>query len=334
MLRVLATALAAVVVTLVVPGGVEPPSRSAVGPFVPVAVIGGWPLRSGAPGLAGPIDDARPVVVAGAPGLVSPGGIEVTDDTGRARVLARTDRGAPPPLGAAAGRLVHWTSADALVVTGLRADDPLRVLVRDVATVSPLGSGGSIWLRSQIDPPDTVRRLDLAAYDGPQNLSAVYLPVVTIQNPRGETTPIDVRGVLPVPGGALRIADVAGTRQLQLLTGTAAGIAVTPVAGATNQLCAGGPGSAGDDLRALAADGDGVWFPSPGPGGEHLVHLDPAGTARVVATPLPGHVVALLAPGDGSLLLTARGPGGDALWRLPDARVALTDPPPGCTPGR
>jgi hypothetical protein len=343
-LRVLATALLAVAASVAVPGGAEAPSRAAAGPFEPVAAIGEWPLRSGSPSLAGPLDDARPVVVDGAAGLLTPAGIEVTDSRGRARVLARTDRGAPPPIGAAGGRLVHWTSADTLVVTGLRADDPLRVLVRDVAAVSALGSDGSIWLRSEIDPPDTVRRLDLTAYDGPQNLAAVYLPLVTIQNPRGETTPIDVRGVLPVPGGALRVGDVAGTRQLQLLTGTAAGIAATPVAGATNPLCAGGLGGlggAGGDLRALAADGTGVWFPAPGPDGgpvQRLVHLDPDGTARVVAAPLPGHVVALAAPGDGSLLLTVRDPGGDpgdgALWRLPNARTALTDLPPGCTPGR
>ena len=251
-----------------------------MGPFVRVAAIGGWPLRSGAPGLAGPLDEARPVLADGSPGLITAAGLEVADGTGRARVLARANRGAPPALGVAAGRLVHWTSADTLVVTALRTDDTLRVLVREVAAASGVGADGSVWLRSQVDPPETVRRLDLAAYDGPQNLSAVYLPVVTIQNPPGETTPIDVGAVLPVPGGALRLADVAGTRQLQLLTGTAAGIAVTPVAGAADRLCGTGPGGAAD-LRALAADATGVWFPAPGPDGDRLAHLDPDGTARV-----------------------------------------------------
>ena len=218
-----AAALLAAGLTAVVPGGSPPPDRVAAGPFVRVAAIGGWPLRSGAPGLAGPLDDARPVVVDGAPGLVTSAGIEVADTAGRARVVARADRGAPPALGVAGGRLVYWTSADALVVTALKADDALNVLVRNVVAASPLGADGSVWLRSQVDPPEVVRRLDLAAYDGSQDLSAVYLPIVTVQNPRDEPTPLDVRGVLPVPGGALRLADLDGTRQLQLPDGDALG---------------------------------------------------------------------------------------------------------------
>jgi hypothetical protein len=46
-----------------------------------------------------------------------------------------------------------------------------------------------------------------------------------------------------------------------------------------------------------------------------------------VAAVLPGHVSALTAPGDGSLLFVASDAAGDALWRLPDAAAALTAAP-------
>jgi hypothetical protein len=326
----LAAALLAAAVTAAVPGGPTPPIRPAVGPFVPVAAVGAFPMRSGAAGLAGALDDARPVVADGAPGIVTRSGIVVADAWHRARVLARTDRGAPPVLGVAGDRLARWAGPDTVAVSELRAGSALDVVVRDVAAASRVGTDGSVWLRSVIDPPQTVRWLDLAARSGAQTLSATYLPVVTIQSPDGEA-PLDVRAVLPVRGGALRLGGVGGVPQLQRLTATAVGIAVAPVAGAVRPMC--GPSAARSaDLRTLASDGTGVWFPAVGPDDDRLVHLDPDGTLRTVAAPLPGRVAALAAPGDGSLLLTTRDAVGDALWRLPDAQATLA-PAAGCTPG-
>ena len=188
------------------PAGEPVPGRAAVGPFLRIAALGSWPLRSGVAGLDS-VGGARPVVVDGAPGVVAAGGVVVADERGRARVLARTADGAPPPLGVAGDRVARWITADTLAVTELRAGGALEVVVRDVGAASAVGDDGSVWLRSDIDPPETVRRLDLAAYDGRQDLSATYLPVVTIQNPDGEG-PIDVHDVLPVPGGAVRLEDV------------------------------------------------------------------------------------------------------------------------------
>jgi hypothetical protein len=213
-------------------------------------------------------------------------------------------------------------------VTELRAGGALEVVVRDVGAASAVGDDGSVWLRSGIDPPETVRRLDLAAYDGRQDLSATYLPVVTIQNPDGEG-PIDVHDVLPVPGGAVRLEDLDGVRQLQLLSGTAAGIAVRPL---TPRGCTTPTINATGDIRIVASDATGVWFPTDGDA--RLGHLAADGTVRMVAAHLPGQVDALAAPGDGSVLFISRnavrGEDGDSLWRLPDAAAALTDPLPSC----
>jgi hypothetical protein len=273
---------------------------------------------------------------------VSGAGVVVADPRGRARVIARTDRGAPAPLGTAGGRMARWAGPDAVAVTGLRADDPLQVVVHDVATSSRVGPDGSLWLHSDLDPPETVRRLDLAARDGTQVLSATYLPVVTIQNPRGEGL-VDVNTVLPVAGGALRVADVAGAPQLQRLTETAEGIAATPIAGTADPTCRPSASGAATALaglvvggvRTLAADRSGAWFPITGPDGDRLAHLAPDGTLRAVGPPLPGRVAALGDGGDGSLLLIAHGGDGDLLWRLPDPEAALTDlpaPSPACDP--
>jgi len=321
---VLIAALAAVAGTVAAPGGQEVPDRAAVGPFERMAALGAWfPARSGAGGLSSRQSDARPVVVDGAPGVVTADGVVVADPRGRARVLARTDDGAPLPLGVAGGRLARWITADALAVTGLRADGGLQVVVRDVAAAGPVGDDGSVWLRSDVDPPDTVRRLDLAAYDGRQDLSATYLPVVTIQNPDGEG-PLDVGTVRPVPGGALRVAFPEPGEQLQLLTGTPSGIAVRPLTRASAPPC-GYPAVVGTgDVTATAADATGVWYPTPD---RHLAHRDPDGTVRTVPTPLPAMIGAMAAPGDGSVLFVARDDAGSALWRLPDALSALSEPP-------
>jgi hypothetical protein len=314
--------LAALAAVAVVPAVPQPPHRNAVGPFVLVAAVGPFPLRSGAAGLAA-ADDARPVLADGSPGLVSRAGIVVADDRGRAQVLARTDRGAPAPLGVAGDRLARWTSADTVTVSGLRPDDTLHVVVRGVTEAGPVGADGSLWLRTDADPDETVRRLDLAERDGTQRLAATFLPVVTVQEPE---PPVDVRSVLPVRNGGLRVLGASGG--LELLTVTAVGLAAAPLAGTA---CA-ATGAAG--LARVAADGTGVWFVVAGQDGDRLAHLDrrkPAAVTTVSAL-LPGHVSALVAPGDGSLLFVASDAAGEALWRLPDAAAALggTLGPPDC----
>jgi hypothetical protein len=293
-----------------------------VGPFVPVAALGAFPLRSGATGLSA-TDDARPVLADGAPGVVSRAGIVAATAGGRARVLALLDRGAPTPIGVVGDRVVRWVSADAVAVTALRAGSPVDVVVRGVAEAGGLGADGSVWLRSDADPVGTVRRLDVARLEGRQRIAATYLPVVTIQEPE---PPVDLRTVLPVRGGGLRT--LADTGRLELLTGTAAGIATTPLAGSR---C----GAAGvASLDRATADGSGVWFVLVSTDGERLARLDPAtdGAIRTVPTVLPGKVTSLVAPGDGSVLFVARDPQGAALWRLPDAVAALGAPPVSCPP--
>jgi hypothetical protein len=327
---VLAVAVLAAAGTLAVPEGEPLPDRTPVGPFLRVAALGSWPLRSGVAGLDSP-GGARPVVVDGAPGVLAADGVIVADARGRARVLARTKDGAPPPLGVAGNRVARWITADTLAVTELREGGPLEVVVRDVGAASVVGDDGSVWLRSDIDPPETVRRLGLAVYDGRQDLSATYLPVVTIQNPDGEG-PIDVHDVLPVPGGAVRMKDLEGVRQLQLLSSTAAGIAVRPLTTLTTPSCSTPTVSGTGYITTVAADATGVWFPTDGY--SRLGHLAPDGTVRMVAAQLPGQVEALAAPGDGSVLFISRNvlrdEDGDSLWRLPDATAALTDPLPSC----
>ena len=280
----------------VVPAGPTPSPRAMTGPFVPVAAVGTFPLRSGEAGLAA-TDDARPIVADGAAGVVSRAGVVVATADGRARVLARLDRGAPAPIGVVGDRVVRWISADSVAVTGLRAGSSVDVVVRGVSEAGVLGADGSVWLRSDADPVGTVRRLDVVRLDGEQRIAATYLPVVTIQEAE---PPVDLRTVLPVRGGGLRNLATAG--RLELLTGTAAGIATTPLAGTR---C----GAAGvANLDRAAADRSGVWFVLVSADGERLAHLDPAsdGAVRAVPAVLPGTVTALAAPGDGSLLFVAR----------------------------
>ena len=138
-------------------------------------------------------------------------------------------------------------------------------MVRGVSEAGALGADGSVWLRSDADPVGTVRRLDIARLEGEQRIAATYLPVVTIQEAE---PPVDLRTVLPVRGGGLRNLAEAG--RLELLTGTAAGIATTPLAGTR---C----GAAGvANLDRAAADRSGVWFVLVSADGERLAHLDPA----------------------------------------------------------
>jgi hypothetical protein len=306
------------------PTGPWAPNPEAVGPFVPLATVGAFPMRSGETGLAA-VDDVRPVVADGAPGVVSRSGVVVTEANGRSRVLARTDRGAPAPIGVVGDRVVRWISADTIAVTELRAGSALDVVVRGVAEAGPLGADGSVWLRTDADPAGTVRRLDVTGRDGEQRLAVTYLPVVTIQEPE---PPVDVRSALPVRGGAVRT--VAGAGRLELLTGTAAGIATMPLAGS-------GCGAAGTaDLDTAATDGSGVWFVLHGRDGARLAHLDPDAHAAVRAVPtvLPGEVTGLSAPGDGSVLLVLRDARGSTLWQLHGATNTLagTGEPVSCPP--
>ena len=228
---------------------------------VPAAQWRGRPRRDG----------RRPADLAdGAAGVVSRAGVVVATADGRARVLARPDRGAPAPIGVVGDRVVRWISADSVAVTGLRAGSPVDVVVRGVSEAGALGADGSVWLRSDADPVGTVRRLDVVRLDGEQRIAATYLPVVTIQEAE---PPVDLRTVLPVRGGGLRNLAEAG--RLELLTGTAAGIATTPLAGTR---C----GAAGvANLDRAAADRSGVWFVLVSADGERLAHLDPASGGAV-----------------------------------------------------
>ncbi len=326
---VVTTAVLAAAAALAVPEAEPRADRTEFGPFVSVA--GTTPdrtaLRSGAGGLYGRSRGSTPVVVDGAPGLVTDGAVVVAGPRGRARVLARTGLGAPPPLGTAGDLLVRWVAADAVAATDLRPGGPQDVVVRDVATASPVGDDGSVWLTSDVDPVGTVRRFDAAVYRDQQDLSATWLPVVTIRNPPGEG-PLDVRAVRPVPGGALRVGD---GQRIELLSATAAGIAVRPLTGAVGpESCRGARFAGTGGLRVVAADATGVWFPTVD---GRLAHVGPDGAVRAVEAPLPSPLDALAVPGDGTVLFTAGGVPGDGpltLWRLPDAAAALGGPVPAC----
>ncbi len=326
---VIAVALLAAGATLATPEGEPRADGSASGPFVRVAGTtgDGSALRSGAGRLYGSSDGSTPVVVDGAPGLVTGGAVVVVGPRGRARVLARTGPGAPPALGVAGDLLVRWVAADAVAATDLRPGGPQDVVVRDVAAVSRVGDDGSVWLTSDVDPVGTVRRFDAAVYRDQQDLSATWLPVVTIRNPPGEG-PLDVRAVRPVPGGALRVGD---GQRIELLSATAAGIAVRPLTGAVGpESCRGARFAGTGGLRVVAADATGVWFPTVD---GRLAHVGPDGAVRAVEAPLPSPLDALAVPGDGTVLFTAGGLPGDGpltLWRLPDAAAALGGPVPAC----
>ena len=168
--------------------------------------------------------------------------------------------------------------------------------------------------------------MDVAGLDGRQRIAVTYLPVVTIQEP---DPPVDLR-TPAVPGGGLRT--VSGGGRLEMLTGTAAGIATTPLAGSR----CGAAGTAG--LDHAVADGSGVWFVLAGADGDRLAHLDPERGEH--GPDGPGRAAG---SGDGpdgagrrSLLFVARDARGAALWRLPAADAALDTAdaaPVTCPPG-
>lgn len=255
--------------------------------------------------------------------------VDVDGLTGAAEpspLLARVpdgDRGHPlGVLGVAGNRVARWVAPGAVMVTGLSAGDPVAVRIRDVAAAGRVGDDGSVWLRAVGDPPDTVRRLVLASYDGPQNLAATYLPVVTIDAPTsGER--LDVTTLRPVRGGAIgATASTSGVR-IDRVTPRPNALEVATLVGGLDPTC----GLTADPRTAFlptatppAPDAQGgVWFAS----GDRLVRLGPDGLLRAVAAPVPGPVSDLVATPDGALVLAT----GTAVWRLPDAVAALVPLP-------
>ncbi len=331
-------ALVVAIVVVALPGPPPRPDRPrSDGPFVRLAGLNAPEFRSGTPELAASSVGPRLVLVDGAPAIAGTDGLARVGPNGRAEVLARIPgRDGGVPLGVAGDRVARSADATTIAVTGLRAGDQLAVIVRNVEMVSPVGTDGSLWLTAIGDPAGTIRRLDLDAYDGAQNLDATFLPVVTIGVPDGAEA-VDPQAVVPVPGGAVRTTG----HRVERMTPTPSGIAVTVLAGGRDPAC--GLTRTGRDAYLsstgpLAVDaGGGIWLAvAPNPDtAARLVHVDAAGGLRAVPHPLPGRVDALLAAPDGSITMIIRGPDRSALWRLPDASAALTDlppTPPGCIP--
>lgn len=234
------------------------------------------------------------------------------------------DRGRRGVLGVAGDRVARWGDDGTVLVTGLRAGDPVAVRIRDVAEAGRVGDDGSVWLRAVGDPPDTVRQLVLASYNGPQDLAATYLPVVTIDAPSTGDR-LDVSALRPVRGGALGVTGSVGGARLERVTPRPNVLDVTALAGGLDPTC----GLTADPHTAFLATASppvadaqgGVWFAADG---DRLVRLGPDGALRVVPAPVPGPVSDLLATAEGALVLAA----GSAVWRLPDAVAALVPLPP------
>ncbi len=331
-----AGAVAVIVAGLAVPGPDAGPAGAA-GPFVRLGSLDGAGFRSGTPGTRAP-HPGLTVLDGGAAVLTDDGVVRLVAG-GRAEVLARVPPhgrgGEQGVLGVAGDRVARWVDAGVVMVTGLRAGDPVAVRIRDVAAAGRVGSDGSVWLRAAGDPLATVRRLDLTAYAGAQDLAAVYLPVVTIDPPVGSAS-LDVDDLRPVPGGALR---TTGGR-LDRVTPEPGHVAVTTLAGGLDATCGLTATPRDAFLRNASppvpdADG-GVWLVD-----DHrtLLRLGPDSLLRAVPTPLPGVVTDLVVTPGGAVVMALEGPDGPALWRLPDAESALAplpaappwcaaDPPP------
>ena len=302
------------------------------GPAPGAPVADGPYVRLGALGRA-----AHLAVVDGTAAVVDVSGLTRPGPDARPEVLARVpdgDRGrAKGVLGVAGDRVVRWTGADTLLVTGLHAGDPVAVGIHDVADAGRVGSDGSVWLRTPADPPDTVRRLDLSAYDGTQDLAATYLPVVTILAP-ADGMPLRVPDLHPVDGGALRASTSGPAPRVDRVTPTPGGVDIAPLVGGLDPAC----GLVADPRAAFLTTvgspvpdtAGGVWFVA---GGTRLVRLGPDGVLRAVPAPPPGVVSDLVTTPDGALVLAVSAPDGVAVWRLPGAVAALADlptTPPGC----
>lgn len=325
-----AAALAAAVLATLLPAVASPAAGVRSGPFVRVAALGAAPGRTGTPDLPAPLAPERLALVGGRAAVVTADGLATPGPDGRSSLLTRTatdDRGrAGGVLGVSGDRVARWIDADAVVVTGLRAGDPLVILVRNVAAAGPVGTDGSLWLQAVGDPPGTVRRLDLFGYGGAQTLAAVYLPVVTISAPPG-TVPLDARSLLPLPGGALRFVPQTGGVRLERVNPNPGSVDITTLAGGVDPACgltrigrdaflpAGGP---------LAVDAaGGAWFVLDG----QLAHLGSDDALRTVTAPLPGAVTALLVEPDETVAMIVHAGGGASLWRLPNPFAQLVDLP-------
>lgn len=315
-----------------------PPQPDASGPFVRIAGLDAAGLRSGTPELPRPLD-GRLITVDGAAAVVTEDGIARLDTRGRAEVLARVpdhDRGRPGGvLGVAGDRVARWVDVNRVAVTGLRAGDPVAIVIRDISAAGPVGADGMLWLRAIGDPMGTVRRLDLRAYQGEQSLAAVYLPVVTIDLPAG-AEPLDPSRLLPAADGALRFVAQESGYRLERVTPDSSGVAITTLAGGLDPTC--GLSRAPRDAHIpssgpLAIDAaGGVWYAGAP---DRLARLGADGVLQAVPQPLPGPVIGLVAAADGSIVAAVAGQGGPGLWRLPDAAGALADlppTPPGCLP--
>jgi hypothetical protein len=329
---VAAGAVAVIAAGWVAPGPAATPPRPD-GPFVRVGPLDAGAFRSGTAGTHAP----RPflAVVNGGAALLTEDGVVTLDGSGRARVLARVpadDRGrARGILGVAGDRIARWVDSDEIMITGLRAGDPLAVRIRGVTAAGHVGDDGSLWLRARSDPLSTVRRLDLDAYEGVPDLAAVYLPVVTIDAPVGSAA-LDVDGLLSTPGGTVRTA--AGGTRFDFIEPAPGRLEVATFAGGLDPTCGltADPRAAsltGAGPLTVSPDGE-LWFVN---GGTTVVGVGRDGEMRVVPTPAPGPVSSLVATPDGAVVLALADAEGPALWRLPDAAshlVALPPTPAGC----
>lgn len=324
----------AAVGTAVMAGSGRPAVVTAVGAAVAGLLAG---VLVAVPPRTGPMLDGPYVRLGGLDGpstlAVVDGAAVVVDADGLTRPGERPDVVARVPdgdrgrrrgvLGVAGDRIARWVDTGAVMVTGLRAGDPVAVRIRDVADAGHVGDDGSVWLRAVGDPPDTVRKLVLSAYDGPQDLAATYLPVVTIDAPpSGER--LDVAALRPVRGGAVGATAAAVGARIDRVTPQPNRLAVTALAGGLDPTC----GLTADPLTAFLAtasppapDGQGaVWFVADG---NRLARLGPDGILRAVPAPVPSPVSDLVATPDGAVVLA----GGTAVWRLPGAVAALADLP-------
>ena len=298
------------------------------GAWIRLAPFAAGPPRAGA--AAVPDGPARLVSTAGATAVATASAIVGLDGHGHARVLARPD--VPGEiLGVAGDRVVRRIAADRLRVTSLRADDPVDLEIYAVTAAGPVGPDGSLWLRADGDPPGAVRVFTPETYQGPQRLAATYLPVLSIGFPPG-TVPVDPAAAVPERAGGVRIVDHDGGPRLERIVPTPAAATVDVLAGGSDPAC-GLTGTARDAYLggvtaapAPAPDGS-VWLATA----DRLLRVDPDGTLRAAADPLPGPVTALLVTSDGAVDALVAGAG---LWRLPAAATTLVDlpPTPACTP--
>jgi hypothetical protein len=309
------------------------------GPFVRVIGVGAAEFRSGTAELrASLLSGPRLVPIEGATAVATGEGLVRVGGDGRAEVLARF----PSPdrtwvrdlvIGVAGDRVAWRSESGTIAVTGLRADDPVAVVVDGVALSDisgRVGSDGVLWLRAIDDR--SVRRLDLAELPGTRSIAAADLPLVP---GAGE---VDLTDLRPVPGGAVRSVRLPGDGyRLERLAPGPGGLTTDWLAGGLDPGCGLVRSARAAYLPAVAAPTPdatgGIWFAVEGEDERwSLARLDPDGTLRAVPHPLPGDVYDLLPTADGGVDLLLGGP-EKGLWRLPGAAAALADlpaAPPDC----